>query len=404
MGMPSPDMILTSLTGVANDWRWLAVGWHLALGAAVGMLLGGWRPSVRGAGYLLTAPLLSVSGLAWLSGNRFNGVAFLVLAGLLMRAASRAPRAAIGFETDAWMVRGGVMVVFGAVYPHFLRADAPAAYLYASPFALLPCPTLSVVIGMTLMVADLRPRRWVVPLFVAGALYAAFGVFVLGVGLDWGLFIGTAFLGARFADDRLEWRSVRASRSERARALPGDDLIAEPLGTLTHAITIQAGRAAIWPWLAQMGAGSRAGWYSYDALDNGRRPSATRLVPELQSITIGTLFPALPDATDAFKVLDIEPDAWLILGWPMPAGAPAVTWAFVLERRPGNTTRLIVRARAGQTYRFHGLPRGVSMLLIRAVHFAMQRRQLLGIARRAESFVATVHTAPQVPAPEEQRI
>ena len=35
-----------------------------------------------------------------------------------------------------------------------------------------------------------------------------------------------------------------------------------------------------------MGAGSRAGWYSYDLLDNGRRPSATRLVPELQLDTI----------------------------------------------------------------------------------------------------------------------
>ena len=33
-------------------------------------------------------------------------------------------------------------------------------------------------------------------------------------------------------------------------------------------------RHEVWPWLVQMGAGSRAGWYSYDFLDNGRRPSA----------------------------------------------------------------------------------------------------------------------------------
>jgi hypothetical protein len=39
--------------------------------------------------------------------------------------------------------------------------------------------------------------------------------------------------------------------------------------------------SAVWPWLAQMGAGSRAGWYSYDVLDNRRRSSATRIIPAL---------------------------------------------------------------------------------------------------------------------------
>ena len=34
-------------------------------------------------------------------------------------------------------------------------------------------------------------------------------------------------------------RSVRASRDERLRALPGDDIISEPIASLTHAITIR---------------------------------------------------------------------------------------------------------------------------------------------------------------------
>jgi hypothetical protein len=45
--------------------------------------------------------------------------------------------------------------------------------------------------------------------------------------------------------------------------LPGDDLIQEPIGTLSHAITIRQPARDVWPWLAQMGAGSRAGWYSW---------------------------------------------------------------------------------------------------------------------------------------------
>jgi hypothetical protein len=67
-------------------------------------------------------------------------------------------------------------------------------------------------------------------------------------------------------------RSVRATPQERTRALPGDELIENPIGSLHHAITIRRARHEVWPWLAQMGASSRAGWYSHDFLDNGRRP------------------------------------------------------------------------------------------------------------------------------------
>jgi hypothetical protein len=190
---------------------------------------------------------------------------------------------------------------------------------------------------------------------------------------------------------KIPWRSVRASRAERLAPMPGDALIGAPLGSLTHAITIDGSPGAIWPWLVQMGAG-RAGWYSYDRFDNGRRMSETRLVPELQQIAVGTLFPALPGVTSGFRVLALEPGRSLVLGWPDPGGATGVTWVFVLAEQADHTTRLIVRVRSGQGYRFHRLPVWLSMPLIRLVHFAMQRRQLLGIAGRVES--AAVHTAP----------
>jgi hypothetical protein len=133
-----------------------------------------------------------------------------------------------------------------------------------------------------------------------------------------------------------------------------------------------------------MGAGSRAGWYSYDFLDNGRRPSAMHIVPELQRVTVGTLFPAIPGATEGFIVAGVSPERALVLGWPDAKGSATVTWAFVLESRDDGT-RLIVRVRAGGRYRFQGLPDWLSDPLIRVVHFVMQRKQLLGIARRVES-------------------
>jgi pimeloyl-ACP methyl ester carboxylesterase len=180
-------------------------------------------------------------------------------------------------------------------------------------------------------------------------------------------------------------RSVHATRDEQIRRLPGDDLIPDPIGSLTHAITIQSSTHDVWPWIAQMGAGNRSGWYSYDSLDNGRHPSASRIVPELQNLKPGMLFPALPGIKDGFTLVSFEPERFLVLDWKAPDGAVMVTWAFVLEPFRDRSTRLITRARGGPGYQFHGLPSPIAKHIIRAVHFIMERKQLLGIARRAES-------------------
>jgi hypothetical protein len=180
-------------------------------------------------------------------------------------------------------------------------------------------------------------------------------------------------------------RSVRPTPDEVGRPLPGDELIAQPIGALVHAVTIHRPPSEVWPWLAQMGAGSRAGWYSYDLLDNGGRPSSERIVPELQQLSIGMIFPALPGMTDGFTLLAFERDRFLILGWRPPKGPLLMTWAFVLHQLEDQATRLIVRARAGPGYQFRGLPWWLGKRAATFVHFIMQRKQLLGVARRTEA-------------------
>src|SRR3954469_21632045 len=133
------------------------------------------------------------------------------------------------------------------------------------------------------MLGIFRSKPWSITLAVAAFLYGAVGVFVLRVSLDYGLLAGALILGAT-AGISSTWRSARADRGERSRRLPADELIPEPIGALTHAITVQRPRRDVWPWLVHMGAGTRAGWYSYDFLDNGGRPSATSIVPELQHL------------------------------------------------------------------------------------------------------------------------
>ena len=174
-------------------------------------------------------------------------------------------------------------------------------------------------------------------------------------------------------------RRVRSSNSERRQPLSGDDRIPQPIGCLTHGITVRCSSRDLWPWLIQMGAG-RGGWYSYDFLDNGGNPSADRILSEFQNISVGTLLPALPGATAAFVVLAYEFERFLILGADPGGKGYTATWSFVLQEIAPKQTRLVTRVRANAGYGFHGLP----LSFVKIIHYIMQRKQLLEIARRAE--------------------
>ena len=91
----------------------------------------------------------------------------------------------------------------------------------------------------------------------------------------------------------IHWHSVEATARECVLAIPGDEMIRNLAGSVTNAITVHCNRRELWPWLIQMGA-DRAGWYSYDRLDNGGRHSADRIIRELQSPPVGAVFPASP--------------------------------------------------------------------------------------------------------------
>jgi|SoiMethySBSTD1v2_1073268.scaffolds.fasta_scaffold01344_17 hypothetical protein len=381
--MPSPDLILSWATTVANEWRELAIGWHAALALLALGLLAGWRPSNRFLALLLATPVASVSILAWISGNGFNAALFAALAVALVALAARLPEGRARTSTPGVVATGVLLVLVGWLYPHFVRVTSPLEYGYASPFGLLPCPTLAVVTGMSLVFATLQSRKWGGLIAVAGMLYGVIGVVALDVALDYFLFGGAVVLALNLVVTST--RSVRPTAEERRQELPGDELITSPLGAFDHAITIHAPRADVWPWLAQMGAGSRAGWYSYDWLDNGRQPSGRRIVAALQHLSVGMLFPAVPRASDGFTLLAYDPPRYLLLGWLSPDSEPLVTWVFVPQQIDERTTRLVVRARGGAGYRFHGVPWAIAKHVIRAEHFVMQRKQLLGIAARAEA-------------------
>ena len=176
--------------------------------------------------------------------------------------------------------------------------------------------------------------------------------------------------------------------SDERRGLEGDDLLVARFQR-THAITIEAPVGRVWPWLVQIGA-RRAGWYSFDLLDNGGMPSAERIVPELQKLAVGDIIPALPKSPDGFAVLRLEPERFLVLGDPglLPGAARSggppwrTTWAFVLEPIGATATRLTVRARA---FYAAGLGLAAVRVALGLAHEVMERRQLHNLRRRAEA-------------------
>jgi hypothetical protein len=197
------ESILSWATAVANDWRWLAMWWHIAFAALVIALVSGSYPTRRLLGLVLALPVISVAVLAWISRNPFNAFSFTVLAVLLLRAAMCLPQATVVAASSGWLLAGVGLLGFGWTYPHFLMTDTWMPYLYASPFGLLPCPTLLVVIGMTLIFGGLYSMAWSVPLAVAGVLYGLIGVFILQVSLDIWLLSGSILLGVMVAADRV---------------------------------------------------------------------------------------------------------------------------------------------------------------------------------------------------------
>src|SRR5512132_3485996 len=172
-------------------------------------------------------------------------------------------------------------------------------------------------------------------------------------------------------------RPVRPLADEAMRSLPGDELVADAKIRWNHAITIRARPADIWPWLVQMGC-RRAGWYSYDGLDNGGVRSAQRIVPELQRVQVGDIFPMSPKAKDRFVVRMVEPERALVLG----DDAGSMSWAFVLDPIDETSTRLITRSRGA----IDRLALGLMLKVIwHPLDFGMQRRQLLNLKRLVEA-------------------
>jgi hypothetical protein len=170
-----------------------------------------------------------------------------------------------------------------------------------------------------------------------------------------------------------------ASDAEVAGTMPGDGLVPETSFSATRAITIDAPPEAVWPWLVQIGYG-RAGFYSYDPVDNGARPSAERILPQYQERKVGDWVPMASKVNEAtaFKIRELEPMRTML--WEKPHS----TRAWKLEPLDGGRTRLITRLKERYERRASPGSALLTLILFEFGDFPMMRKLLLGVKRRAE--------------------
>ncbi|HEY2128006.1 MAG TPA: hypothetical protein VGH77_12555 [Streptosporangiaceae bacterium] len=163
--------------------------------------------------------------------------------------------------------------------------------------------------------------------------------------------------------------------------MAGDELCPRPQLNATRAVTIAAGPDDIWPWLVQWG-WNRAGFYSYDLLDNLGRPSAGQILPQFQRLAVGdwVLMGGKTTPYTAYRVARLEPGTLML--WDKPGGS----WLWLLEPDGAGRTRLITRLRSHYAW---ARPTIVTELILMEIGDPfMMRKCLLGIKQRAEQLAA----------------
>jgi uncharacterized protein YndB with AHSA1/START domain len=171
-----------------------------------------------------------------------------------------------------------------------------------------------------------------------------------------------------------------ATQTEVRMDMPGDELHPHPLLEATRAVTIEAPPDEVWPWIVQMGY-RRGGFYAIDLVDNDGRPSAERVVPELQDLAVGDVMPTSP--VGGFTVQLLEPPHALAMtfGGEEFAGISMRGVVAMLLTESAGGTRLVCRLRADFG---SNLTSRLYYLLFEPGDFVMMRLMMLGIKERAE--------------------
>jgi hypothetical protein len=199
---------------------------------------------------------------------------------------------------------------------------------------------------------------------------------------------GAGAMALLIADSAYRNRNWGATVAEARAVLPGDELVAEPAGNVTRAVTIDAPAEQAWRWLVQIGQ-DRGGMYSYDALENllGLRiHSADHVDERWQRLAVGDTVRLIPRGWMglreglALPVAQLADGRSIVLREDPEDGPWDAVWSFHLLPVDAYRCRLLSRSRAAR----NGVAGTMAAAVMDPVTLLMTRRMLLGIKQRAE--------------------
>lgn len=183
------NVILSYIGAVAGKYIWLNVTLHIVCYAAVALLfVPGFRYKKAVWNSLVTVLFSSVAAIALLNGNPFNfGIFAIAAAFAVFEIVKRRGAADLSFTSDtAHNIRTAIFLVvalFGLIYPHFVDAH-PALMPFVSPLGIIPCPTLTFVLGIANILYPRVNRALYTVLALLGVFYGITGLLLVNVYFD----------------------------------------------------------------------------------------------------------------------------------------------------------------------------------------------------------------------------
>ena len=168
------------------------------------------------------------------------------------------------------------------------------------------------------------------------------------------------------------WGGTQEEMQARSK---GDELMPDSDVRFIRAIAVDVPPSDVWPWVAQIGRG--AGYYSYDVLDNGGKPSADHLldIPP----------PALGDRNEAIgEVVHIEPGreiVWQVGGVRFVGAAAGLVMDFTVLPHGADGSRVVLLILG----RLRGRTAWLAKRVFEVMDYVMASEQLRGLKWRVET-------------------
>ena len=143
---------------------------------------------------------------------------------------------------------------------------------------------------------------------------------------------------------------ARATPTERAASLPGDDLVAADV-VMDRGFDLGAPPPEVWPWLVQLGK-RRAGWYlprSVERLVPPGRRALRHIDTHFLDHEVGDVIPDWGGARATFTLVAIEAPGLLL--YTSRRGRTDLTWCLHVTETPSGGTRVHLRLRLGPVRR-----------------------------------------------------